>query len=68
MLSDNELWEKCSGNDPITSEDLGVSPVHDKCSLVVYCGSRTFYTDGKDYYNDKGKKVSRVCRIMHGLF
>ena len=28
MLNDDELWEKCNSDDPITAEDLGITPIN----------------------------------------
>lgn len=58
MLSTNELWGKCIAGEPITCEDLGSHPNLKDCGIVIYCGDRTFYTDGINYYDSNGNLVS----------
>lgn len=58
MLNDDELWEKCLSDGSITGDDLGIHPnVYGSC-MSLECGSKTFYTDGKDYYDKYGNKVN----------
>ena len=42
MLSDDELWNKCNSNEPITSEDLGIDNNED--GLIMMPKTNLIYT------------------------
>lgn len=67
MLTCNELWEKCKNNQTITADDLGINPIRRNCGIVVYCGSRTFYTDGINYYDEHGNLASDQIKRKYDL-
>ena len=60
MLTDDELFEKCNNNEPITKEDLAINTSHDcpyqlrKCEE---CDGR--FCRGMHYINKNGLTIFR---------
>lgn len=67
MLSDNELWDKCQTNQPITANDLGTNSIIAKYPMMLLCGEKSFYTDGIQIYDDKGVSVTERDKRKYDL-
>ena len=67
MITDDELWEKCVQGILITSADIGLNQKLSNCSIFIYAGEKTFYTDGSNYFDKDGNEISResVERIIY---
>ena len=68
MLSDLELLHKIQNNKDITSSYLGINPNLRKCCSTVFVGNKTFYTDGVNYYDSTGNKVTKQVIKKYGLY
>jgi hypothetical protein len=56
MLTDEELWEKCSKKGSITAEDLGIHKNSE--SFIHMCGGYAFYKDTENIYKQCGSNKS----------
>lgn len=63
MLTSDEILQKCCTGGAFTDEDLGLKPIPKGCSLVLFCGEKTFYTpDCINYYDREGNPISEKDR------
>ena len=68
MLSDDELFDKCRSNQPITCEDLGLPEWRNHTDGTVYiCGGYTIYKTPDGYRHESGKYVTPLQRLLYGL-
>lgn len=68
MLSDDELFDKCRSNQPITCEDLGLPEWRNHTDGIVHiCGGYTIYKTPDGYRYESGKFVTPLQRLLYGL-
>ena len=68
MLSNEELWEKCKNDIPITCEDVGLPEWRKHTDGFVYeCGGYTIYKTPEGYKHCSGKFVTPFQRWWYGL-
>lgn len=69
MLTTNELWKKCKSGKRITYKDLGLC-LNEKvstCFAIIYCGEKTFYWDGLNYFDRNGNLASTKDKKRYSL-
>ena len=54
LLDNNELWEKCATNKPITYEDIGLPPWRKDCDGLIHILGSVFCKSGIAYKHKDG--------------
>jgi hypothetical protein len=67
MLNDDELFEKCKTDEPITNEDLGIKVPESIDGMVYECGGYTIYKTKDGYRHCDGKPVTWLQKKLFGL-